>query len=70
MGGSAIGVWCAHGEGQCLFPDQAVQQTVMSHNLAPIRSVRVLWHAVQGGVCKRKACCAHMTGAHDRWFFT
>ena len=37
MGGSRIGVWCAHGEGRVKFPDAAVQQDVLSHGLAPIR---------------------------------
>ena len=37
MGGSSIGVWCAHGEGQALFPDAATQQTVVNNGLAPIR---------------------------------
>lgn len=37
MGGSTIGVWAAHGEGQVLFPDAAVQAAVQQHNLAPIR---------------------------------
>eukprot|EP00878_Enallax_costatus_P000493 GHUV01000586.1.p1 GENE.GHUV01000586.1~~GHUV01000586.1.p1 ORF type:complete len:953 (+),score=239.62 GHUV01000586.1:313-2859(+) len=39
MGGSTIGVWAAHGEGQVLFPDAAVQAAVQQHNLAPIRYV-------------------------------
>jgi phosphoribosylformylglycinamidine synthase len=37
MGGSRIGVWAAHGEGQALFPDAATQQKVLSSGLAPIR---------------------------------
>lgn len=37
MGGSAIGVWCAHGEGQCIFPDEGVKQAVTRQSLAPIR---------------------------------
>ncbi|GAB4814933.1 hypothetical protein N2152v2_001979 [Parachlorella kessleri] len=37
MGGSSIGVWCAHGEGQCIFPDEGVKRRVMQHKLAPIR---------------------------------
>ncbi|MEW5304184.1 MAG: hypothetical protein WDW36_006814 [Sanguina aurantia] len=39
MDGSVLGVWCAHGEGQALFPDEAVRQHVLSKNLAPIRYV-------------------------------
>lgn len=37
MGGSQIGVWCAHGEGQAKFPSQEVHQRVMADTLAPIR---------------------------------
>lgn len=37
MGGSNLGVWAAHGEGQVLFPDAAVQATVLDAGLAPIR---------------------------------
>lgn len=37
MGGSTIGVWAAHGEGQVLFPDAAVQAAVENQMLAPIR---------------------------------
>ena len=37
MGGSRVGVWCAHGEGRVKFPDAAVQQDVLSQGLAPIR---------------------------------
>jgi phosphoribosylformylglycinamidine synthase len=39
MGGASIGVWCAHGEGQALFPDEAVRKHVLSSGLAPIRYV-------------------------------
>jgi phosphoribosylformylglycinamidine (FGAM) synthase-like amidotransferase family enzyme len=39
MGGSTIGVWAAHGEGQVLFPDAAVQAAVLDKKLAPIRCV-------------------------------
>ena len=51
MGGSRVGVWCAHGEGRVKFPDAAVQQDVLSHGLAPIRfatsrlRVALLFHA-------------------------
>jgi phosphoribosylformylglycinamidine synthase len=37
MGGATIGVWAAHGEGQALFPNEAVKQHVLSKGLAPIR---------------------------------
>ena len=37
MGGSRIGVWCAHGEGRVKFPDGTVQQEVLSQGLAPVR---------------------------------
>lgn len=37
MGGSQIGVWCAHGEGQAIFPDKKIQEMVESENLAPIQ---------------------------------
>jgi phosphoribosylformylglycinamidine synthase len=39
MGGASIGVWCAHGEGQALFPDEQVKERVLSSGLAPIRYV-------------------------------
>jgi phosphoribosylformylglycinamidine synthase len=39
MGGASIGVWCAHGEGQALFPDAAVREHVLKSGLAPIRYV-------------------------------
>jgi len=39
MGDSTIGVWAAHGEGQVLFPDAAVQAAVLDSKLAPIRWV-------------------------------
>jgi phosphoribosylformylglycinamidine synthase len=37
MGGSNLGIWCAHGEGRCFFPDSAVRDTVLQGNLAPLR---------------------------------
>lgn len=37
MGGAQIGVWCAHGEGQAIFPSDEVRQRVMADTLAPIR---------------------------------
>ena len=39
MGGAQIGVWCAHGEGQALFPSEEVKSHVLKNNLAPIRYV-------------------------------
>jgi len=39
MEGSSLGVWLAHGEGQALFPDPAVLETVRRDKLAPIRYV-------------------------------
>lgn len=57
MGGSTVGVWAAHGEGQVLFPDAAVQAAVVEGNLAPIRWVLTfvrlfLWRAVCTGHCR------------------
>lgn len=37
MEGSVLGVWCAHGEGKCLFPDEQVKQDVLGKGLAPIQ---------------------------------
>jgi len=37
MGGSNLGIWCAHGEGRCYFPDAATRDTVLDGGLAPIR---------------------------------
>lgn len=37
MGGCKVGVWCAHGEGQALFPDEQAKQRVLDGKLAPIR---------------------------------
>jgi phosphoribosylformylglycinamidine synthase len=39
MGGSVLGVWVAHGEGQVIFPDNAVLDYVEQRGLAPIRYV-------------------------------
>lgn len=39
MGGTQVGVWCAHGEGQALFPNEDVRKHVLSNNLAPIRYI-------------------------------
>ena len=41
MGGSSIGIWCAHGEGRAHFPDPQVKQAVLEGGLAPIRSLSV-----------------------------
>lgn len=37
MAGSVLGVWVAHGEGRCLFPDETVELAVLEGDLAPIR---------------------------------
>lgn len=37
MEGSVVGVWCAHGEGKCLFPDEQVKGHVLGKGLAPIK---------------------------------
>ncbi len=37
MEGSVVGIWCAHGEGQAKFPDDAVRASVLQQGLAPIR---------------------------------
>lgn len=39
MQGSRLGVWVAHGEGRCHFPDPAVKAAVLAGDLAPIRYV-------------------------------
>jgi phosphoribosylformylglycinamidine synthase len=39
MGGSVLGVWVAHGEGQAIFPDTSVLTKVEEKGLAPIRYV-------------------------------
>ncbi|PNH02126.1 putative phosphoribosylformylglycinamidine synthase, chloroplastic/mitochondrial [Tetrabaena socialis] len=39
MEGTVVGVWCAHGEGKCLFPDEQVKSDVLGKNLAPIKYV-------------------------------
>lgn len=39
MGGTQVGVWAAHGEGQALFPNDQVREHVLRNNLAPIRYV-------------------------------
>ena len=37
MAGSVVGIWVAHGEGRCLFPDEAVEARVLENDLAPLR---------------------------------
>jgi CobB/CobQ-like glutamine amidotransferase domain len=37
MAGSVLGVWVAHGEGRCLFPDAEVERAVLDCDLAPLR---------------------------------
>jgi phosphoribosylformylglycinamidine synthase len=37
MEGSQLGVWVAHGEGRCHFPDPAVQEAVRKGGLVPMR---------------------------------
>jgi phosphoribosylformylglycinamidine synthase len=39
MEGSTMGVWVAHGEGRAHFPQRDVLDSVLAHNLAPIRYV-------------------------------
>lgn len=43
MGGSTMGVWCAHGEGRATFPSAAVREDVESRGLAPVRCAHALW---------------------------
>lgn len=37
MEGANVGIWCAHGEGRAVFPDPAIHDAVLQHQLAPIR---------------------------------
>jgi len=37
MEGSVLGVWVAHGEGRCHFPDASVKRVVDEKHLAPLR---------------------------------
>ena len=37
MAGSTMGIWVAHGEGRCHFPDEQVEQLVLENDLAPVR---------------------------------
>mmetsp|Transcript_48791 Transcript_48791/g.89988 ORF Transcript_48791/g.89988 Transcript_48791/m.89988 type:complete len:1328 (+) Transcript_48791:58-4041(+) len=39
MEGTQFGVWVAHGEGRCHFPDPAVHETVRKQQLVPFRYV-------------------------------
>jgi phosphoribosylformylglycinamidine synthase len=39
MEGLQVGVWSAHGEGRCLFPDQSVAAAVAAGAQAPLRYV-------------------------------
>jgi phosphoribosylformylglycinamidine synthase len=39
MEDSILGVWVAHGEGRCHFPDPGILQQVTEQGLAPIRFV-------------------------------
>merc|ERR1719387_2191119 len=39
MEGSQIGVWVAHGEGRCHFPDETVREAVRRDDLVPLRYV-------------------------------
>ncbi|KFM22797.1 putative phosphoribosylformylglycinamidine synthase, chloroplastic/mitochondrial [Auxenochlorella protothecoides] len=47
MGGARLGVWVAHGEGQALFPDEAVRRDVLDRHLAPIRYVDAVGRETQ-----------------------
>ena len=39
MEGTQFGVWVAHGEGRCHFPDKAVFETVKKQQLVPLRYI-------------------------------
>jgi phosphoribosylformylglycinamidine synthase len=39
MEGSQLGVWVAHGEGQCHFPDPSVYESVKRNHLVPMRYI-------------------------------
>eukprot|EP00871_Galdieria_phlegrea_P002970 jgi/Galph1/3674/GphlegSOOS_G2371.1 len=39
MEDSVLGIWCAHGEGQVIFPNSQTMSQVLSKGLAPIRYV-------------------------------
>lgn len=36
MEGSRLGIWVAHGEGQLIYPDHALEQEVIDHHLSPL----------------------------------
>ena len=54
MEGSVLGVWVAHGEGQCYWPDQQVKQDALDHNCVVARYVddngEVCWALVSSCV--------------------
>ena len=37
LAGASLGVWVAHGEGRCYFPDPAIRGVVEARKLAPLR---------------------------------
>ena len=37
MAGSTMGIWVAHGEGRCHFPDEQIELLVLENDLAPVR---------------------------------
>lgn len=37
MAGSTMGIWTAHGEGRCHFPDEQIEELVLENDLAPVR---------------------------------
>ena len=39
MEGSSLGIWVCHGEGRFHFPDEAVKDTILEKDLAPLRYV-------------------------------
>ena len=39
MEGSTLGVWVAHGEGRCFWPDDAVKEEVMRQNCVALKYV-------------------------------
>ena len=51
MAGSRLGVWVAHGEGRCLFPDGAIASKVLDEQLAPVRYIDRA-----GGVTEQYPC--------------
>ena len=61
MGGSRVGVWCAHGEGRAKFPAVAVQQDVLSQGLAPVRSVQYCAYRKASCMDWSTCICVHKT---------